>query len=212
MRISQRPARRTSLACGELWVEIAVDGRPIQIVDSHLGLPARERQGQAKALLGPGRAGSRACTPSFVLRGDFNAVPRASPMRGASPEGFPARPAFRAAGRCAASTTSSSPRHGGDADGRSADEERPPRLRPPAFAGGIGHYRLIGTEPRACPTQRDQPAHRYLIRRSHRSKTGPVSSRRTTRDDTSRSLFLDRKPRGRICASTEIRPCPAEVA
>ncbi|MDR7035930.1 endonuclease/exonuclease/phosphatase family metal-dependent hydrolase [Methylobacterium sp. BE186] len=69
-------ARRPGLEPrGALWVEIAVGGGRLQILNTHLGLSGRERLAQVEALLGPDwLGGDRARTP-FVLVGDLNATP-----------------------------------------------------------------------------------------------------------------------------------------
>jgi len=60
---------------GVLWVEIELDGKVIQVLNTHLGLLARERRAQAEALLGPDWLGHPECSGPAVLCGDFNALP-----------------------------------------------------------------------------------------------------------------------------------------
>jgi len=60
---------------GVLWVELDVDGAAIQVLNTHLGLLARERRAQVEALLGPDWLGHPACSGPVVLCGDFNALP-----------------------------------------------------------------------------------------------------------------------------------------
>jgi len=60
---------------GALWVAIEVDGRHVQVVNTHLGLVRHERQTQTEALFGPQWLGSPACQTPLVLCGDFNALP-----------------------------------------------------------------------------------------------------------------------------------------
>lgn len=59
---------------GALWVEVEIDGRPVQIVNTHLGLVPREQQLQAAALAGPGWLGHPDCHGPAILLGDFNAT------------------------------------------------------------------------------------------------------------------------------------------
>jgi endonuclease/exonuclease/phosphatase family metal-dependent hydrolase len=59
---------------GAIWVEIDVDGQPVQIINTHLGLGRRERLAQVAALLGNEWIGAPACRGPIVLCGDFNAV------------------------------------------------------------------------------------------------------------------------------------------
>ncbi len=66
---------------GALWVCVEVDGQPIQVVTTHLGLTAPERRVQLDALFGKQWLGHPACTGPVVLLGDFNAVPRSRAYR-----------------------------------------------------------------------------------------------------------------------------------
>lgn len=69
-------ARRPGLEPrGALWIEISVDGRRLQILNTHFGLSGPERLAQAEALLGPDWLGSAECVEPFVLLGDLNATP-----------------------------------------------------------------------------------------------------------------------------------------
>ncbi|WP_311273815.1 endonuclease/exonuclease/phosphatase family protein [Methylobacterium sp. WCS2018Hpa-22] len=66
---------------GALWVEVTANGRILQVFNTHLGLSAKERMAQAKALLGPDWTGSPDCVSPFVLMGDFNAIPQSAAYR-----------------------------------------------------------------------------------------------------------------------------------
>lgn len=66
---------------GALWVEIEAAGRRLQVINTHLGLLARERRAQVAALLGRGWLGHPDCRDPVVLLGDFNAVPRSGGYR-----------------------------------------------------------------------------------------------------------------------------------
>jgi len=59
---------------GALWLEIEVDGRPVQVINTHLGLVPREQHLQAAHLAGPAWLGDPACTGPTILLGDFNAT------------------------------------------------------------------------------------------------------------------------------------------
>jgi len=59
-----------------LWVEMDVNGVPVNLINSHLSLWPAERGLQTEALLGPDWAGSTACRGPVILCGDFNADPR----------------------------------------------------------------------------------------------------------------------------------------
>lgn len=59
---------------GALWVEIDVDGRPLQVINTHLGLVPPEQKVQSETLVG---ADWLAGAPRpLILLGDLNATPR----------------------------------------------------------------------------------------------------------------------------------------
>ena len=68
---------------GALWVSVDLGGgAELQVVNTHLGLFARERLAQAAALLGAEWLGHPGCRGRpAVLLGDFNAVPRSPAYR-----------------------------------------------------------------------------------------------------------------------------------
>ena len=55
-----------------LWAAIEANGTEIQIINTHLGLPAYERMAQAKTLLGQNWLGHPDCRDPVILLGDFN--------------------------------------------------------------------------------------------------------------------------------------------
>jgi endonuclease/exonuclease/phosphatase family metal-dependent hydrolase len=59
---------------GALWVEAMVEGAPVQIINTHLGLVPKEQQIQAAHLAGPAWLGHPACRGATILLGDFNAT------------------------------------------------------------------------------------------------------------------------------------------
>jgi endonuclease/exonuclease/phosphatase family metal-dependent hydrolase len=59
---------------GALWVEVEIEGRPVQIINTHLGLVPREQQRQAAFLAGPAWLGHPNCQGPTILLGDFNAT------------------------------------------------------------------------------------------------------------------------------------------
>ncbi len=59
---------------GALWVEVDVDGRPLQVINTHLGLVPPEQTVQSRVLVGPDWLG--AAPGPLILLGDFNATPR----------------------------------------------------------------------------------------------------------------------------------------
>lgn len=61
---------------GALWVEIDLEGTPVQFINTHLSLWPKERHLQIKELLGPDWAGSPRCRQPLILAGDFNAPPK----------------------------------------------------------------------------------------------------------------------------------------
>ncbi|MCO6187797.1 endonuclease/exonuclease/phosphatase family protein [Rhizobium sp. L1K21] len=64
---------------GVAWVEVDVDGQPLQVINTHLGVLRRERMPQITTLLGNAWLDHPDCRGKpTVLMGDFNAIP-ASP-------------------------------------------------------------------------------------------------------------------------------------
>jgi endonuclease/exonuclease/phosphatase family metal-dependent hydrolase len=59
---------------GALWVEVEIDGKTVQVINTHLGLVPREQQIQAAWLAGPAWLGHPLCTGAQILLGDFNAT------------------------------------------------------------------------------------------------------------------------------------------
>lgn len=59
---------------GALWVEVEIDGRPVQVINTHLGLVPREQQIQARWLASPAWLDHPNCQGPKVLLGDFNAT------------------------------------------------------------------------------------------------------------------------------------------
>ena len=66
---------------GALWVAMDVEGAELQVVNTHLGLLAREQAGQAEALTGPGWLGGLQDVSRCILLGDFNATAGSTPHR-----------------------------------------------------------------------------------------------------------------------------------
>lgn len=60
---------------GALWVAIEVDGKEIQLINTHLGLKRRERMKQVEMLLGTEWLANGLCSEPVILGGDFNALP-----------------------------------------------------------------------------------------------------------------------------------------
>jgi endonuclease/exonuclease/phosphatase family metal-dependent hydrolase len=67
-RISQLEPR------GALWVEVEIDGKRVQVINTHLGLVPREQQVQAAWLAGPAWLEHPLCVGPKILTGDFNAT------------------------------------------------------------------------------------------------------------------------------------------
>jgi endonuclease/exonuclease/phosphatase family metal-dependent hydrolase len=59
---------------GAIWVEVEIDGKPVQIINTHLGLVPREQQIQARYLAGPAWLEHPRCKGPAILLGDFNAT------------------------------------------------------------------------------------------------------------------------------------------
>jgi len=59
---------------GALWIELDIDGVKVQVINSHLGLVAREQQKQATALASHDWLRHEGCKAPAILVGDFNAT------------------------------------------------------------------------------------------------------------------------------------------
>ena len=70
------PAARGLEPRGALLVDIALQGRRLQVLNTHLGLAPYEQRAQAAALAGPEWLGGAHRRDPIVLLGDFNATPR----------------------------------------------------------------------------------------------------------------------------------------
>jgi endonuclease/exonuclease/phosphatase family metal-dependent hydrolase/glycosyltransferase involved in cell wall biosynthesis len=66
---------------GALWVNVEIDGKELQVINTHLGLSNRERLAQVEALLSEQWLGAAAARGPCILCGDFNAVPGSLPYR-----------------------------------------------------------------------------------------------------------------------------------
>ena len=76
------PALRGLEPRGALWLELELEGRPLQVLNTHLGLVPREQRAQAVALAGGDWTGARkASDPPLIVLGDFNATPHAQVYR-----------------------------------------------------------------------------------------------------------------------------------
>jgi endonuclease/exonuclease/phosphatase family metal-dependent hydrolase len=68
------PAFRALEPRGALWAEVEVDGVPVHILNTHLGLVPKEQQIQAVHLAGPAWLAHPHCRGPKILLGDFNAT------------------------------------------------------------------------------------------------------------------------------------------
>jgi endonuclease/exonuclease/phosphatase family metal-dependent hydrolase len=75
------PAIRALEPRGALWLELEIDGRRLQVLNTHLGLVPHEQRAQARALAGPDWIGHAARRDPLILLGDFNATTRAATYR-----------------------------------------------------------------------------------------------------------------------------------
>lgn len=60
---------------GAIWVELLLNGHPIQLINTHLGLKPPERLMQIEELLGPNWLAHPDCERPLILCGDLNANP-----------------------------------------------------------------------------------------------------------------------------------------
>jgi endonuclease/exonuclease/phosphatase family metal-dependent hydrolase len=68
-------------ARGALWASVTCGEHELQVINTHLGLLARERRVQVEALLGPDWLGHPDCRDPAILVGDFNATRRTRAYR-----------------------------------------------------------------------------------------------------------------------------------
>jgi endonuclease/exonuclease/phosphatase family metal-dependent hydrolase len=66
---------------GALWAVVDIDGVPVNILNTHLGLVPREQRLQAEALAGPHWLGHPDCAGPTILTGDFNATSLTRPYQ-----------------------------------------------------------------------------------------------------------------------------------
>ena len=66
---------------GALWLEVEIEGVPVQVINTHLGLLPGERLAQAEALLGSEWLRGYHCRGPVILLGDFNAGPSSRAYR-----------------------------------------------------------------------------------------------------------------------------------
>jgi endonuclease/exonuclease/phosphatase family metal-dependent hydrolase len=59
---------------GALWICVDIAGRPVHVINTHLGLVPREQQIQAAWIAGPRWLGHPKCKGPTILLGDFNAT------------------------------------------------------------------------------------------------------------------------------------------
>jgi endonuclease/exonuclease/phosphatase family metal-dependent hydrolase len=64
-----------------MWVRVALDGTSLHVVNTHLGLSARERSLQVAELLGPRWLGRTDFGEPCIVCGDFNMLPRSTAYR-----------------------------------------------------------------------------------------------------------------------------------
>lgn len=104
---------------GAVWLAAEIDGKPVQIINTHLGLVPKEQQIQAAWLAGPSWLGHPMREGPSILLGDFNATGSSVVYRTLCAKLAAARrlalnksptSTFPRPCRCCASTTSSSAR------------------------------------------------------------------------------------------------------
>ncbi len=66
---------------GALWAVVDIDGVPVNILNTHLGLVPREQRLQSEALAGPHWLGHPDCAGPTILTGDFNATSLTRPYQ-----------------------------------------------------------------------------------------------------------------------------------
>ena len=76
---------------GALWLEVEIDGRAVQVINTHLGLVPREQQAQAAFLAGPSWVEHPRCVGPKIVLGDFNATGASVVYRTMTAKLLPAR-------------------------------------------------------------------------------------------------------------------------
>jgi len=76
---------------GALWIEVEIEGRKVQVINTHLGLVPKEQQVQAAFLAGPSWLEHPRCAGPRILLGDFNATATSIVYRTLSAKLEPAR-------------------------------------------------------------------------------------------------------------------------
>lgn len=66
------PSRFLKEQRGAIWASIHIDGREVQVINTHFGLGRGERREQARALLGKDWLGAARAAGPVILCGDFN--------------------------------------------------------------------------------------------------------------------------------------------
>ena len=69
---------------GALWAAVEIDGRELNVINTHLGLRRLERRLQAEILLSGEWIENHLCGTPFVLTGDFNSFPQGRVYRALS--------------------------------------------------------------------------------------------------------------------------------
>lgn len=77
---------------GALWIQVEIDGAPVQIINTHLGLVWQEQQAQAACIAGPDWLSHPRCQGPTILLGDFNATATSVVYRTLAAKLEPARP------------------------------------------------------------------------------------------------------------------------
>lgn len=80
-RLPADPRRATREARAALWVKAMVNGVPVNVITTHLGLGIEERAAQMRALLGEEWLGSIDPAEPILLCGDFNMLANSVPYR-----------------------------------------------------------------------------------------------------------------------------------
>ncbi len=66
------PSRFLKEQRGALWAAVSVEGREVQIINTHFGLGRAERRVQARAILGPDWLGAARAAGPVIVCGDLN--------------------------------------------------------------------------------------------------------------------------------------------
>jgi endonuclease/exonuclease/phosphatase family metal-dependent hydrolase len=80
-RLPTDPKKLSREPRAALWARVMIDGRPVNVITTHLGLGLAERAAQVRELMGPEWIGALPADEPAILCGDFNLPPGTASYR-----------------------------------------------------------------------------------------------------------------------------------